>query len=82
MDTYEVVKALGGIEQRINRIEDRLTGAASFAMSRQHLNMILLDELRWAAYEVRQAKDLVSTLTNSDTNSAQNDNKEPVNPSA
>jgi hypothetical protein len=64
-----MLKALGRIEQRIRNIEDRLTGACSFASDRHTLNARVLDETRWATFEVQQARALLNT---------DNDNKEPT----
>jgi hypothetical protein len=53
---YALLKTLTQIEQRIRRIEDSLTGASSFAISRYELNALVLEQTRWAVFEIEQAK--------------------------
>jgi hypothetical protein len=60
VDEYELLKALGKVEQRVRKIEDSITGAASFTLDRQQLNATVIDHLRWMRFEVQQAKELVS----------------------
>jgi hypothetical protein len=56
---YELLKALGKVEQRVQKLEDSITGAASFTMDRHALNAVIKDHILWLHFDLERARHLV-----------------------
>jgi hypothetical protein len=62
-DVYEVAKRLTQAKERVQKLEDSITGAASFTLNRQHLNSIIKEHILWLNCELDKAKEELTRTT-------------------